>query len=272
LNANDDGAPVAISAPYVDYRSPWSKASFDLLSARPDDSVRWFNGAQSALFPAGTGAQFILTDYINHPQELDAELVDLVVAGSERTVTGFRDWQGIMLEVYRFQDRTALDQFVASCASMPVWASPEGAYQGSETQAQRQALDLPLRLGDRLLFLGYTYDREQASPGESWRMVTCWRVLDANSAPLAIFVHVLDDDNTVRASRDELGVSTAGWQAGDTLIHVHQLSIPADLSGARRVELGVYSPVTLERLSLYTGRGDELAPHNRVLLNPLAVQ
>ncbi|MBN1581437.1 MAG: glycosyltransferase family 39 protein [Anaerolineae bacterium] len=272
LDANDDGLPVAISAPFVDYWSPWSKVSFDLLRKHPDHAVRWFNGTQSVLFPAGAQVRFILTDYMDPVSELDAELYNLVVAGSERIVTGFRDWQGTVLEVYRFQDRTGLQQLLTSCASMPVWASAEDAYQGSVSQAQRQALALPLRFSDRLLFLGYTVDRERVASGEPWRLVTCWRVLDANSDPLAIFVHVLDDGNAVRASRDELGVSTAGWQPGDTLIHVHHLSIPADLDGAQRVELGVYSPVTLERLPLYTGSDDQSAPHSRVLLNPLDVQ
>jgi hypothetical protein len=276
LNAHDDGVPVAISAPYVSYWTPWSKVSFDLLSRRPSGAVRWFNGAQSLLFPVGEQARFILTDHSGRDHtgpapELDSMLAGLVTAGNEPVAVDPRESQGLPLDVYLVEDRTALDQLVAGCGSMPVWASPEQAYQGSASLAQRQPLALPLQFGDRLRFLGYWADRDQVAPGEQWRVVTCWRVSDANSDPLALFVHVLDDANSVRASRDELEVSTAGWQQGDVLIHIHQLAIPGDLSGTQRVELGVYSPVTMVRLPLYTGSGDP-APYNRVLLDSLIVQ
>jgi hypothetical protein len=271
LSQGDDVSPVSISAPFVDYWSPWSKEGFDILVKR-DVPVRWFDGTRSMLFPAGSQARFILPDYVDPARELDADLVALLTASSEQIENDYRGPSGSTLDVYRLQDRRELDQFLASCASRPVWASPEGPYVETVSDAQRQALTLPLRFGDRLLFLGYRYDREQVAPGEVWRMMTCWRVSGSSGEPLAIFVHVLDDANQVRASRDELGVSTTSWQQGDTLVHVHLLSIPPHLAGVQRVELGVYSPVTLERLPILVAHRDEAVPHDRVLLHPLEIK
>jgi hypothetical protein len=81
----------------------------------------------------------------------------------------------------------------------------------------------------------------------------------------------------VRASWDGFHVSPANLQEGDLLIHLHMLSLPADLApGAWRVEVGVYSPLTLERLPLHTGAGEaalsERAPYDRALLRALTVE
>jgi len=77
----------------------------------------------------------------------------------------------------------------------------------------------------------------------------------------------------VRAGWDGLYVATTHWQRDDIVVHVHQLQVPSDLApGLHRVELGVYSPRTLERLPLYLGRDAATAPHARALLAPLRIE
>ena len=152
----------------------------------------------------------------------------------------------------------------------------EGPYVAGESEEQRQILDVPLDFGHRLSLLGYTFDRTQVAAGESWRIKTTWRVSMTPSPggidPLAIFVHVLDENNTVTAGWDGLYVPPEGWREGDVFIHIHTLTLPPGIpAGPQRTELGVYSPVTLERLAPFTGVGDETAPHHRVLLRPLNV-
>jgi hypothetical protein len=90
---------------------------------------------------------------------------------------------------------------------------------------------------------------------------------------LAIFVHLLDETSVVRAGWDGLSASVDSWQVDDVLIQEHTLALATDMPvGTLRVELGVYSPVTLRRLTPFTGQGDETAPDNRVLLVPLRVR
>jgi hypothetical protein len=74
----------------------------------------------------------------------------------------------------------------------------------------------------------------------------------------------------VRAGWDGLYVSTEGWQPEDVFVHLHTMPLSADLDiSTARVELGVYSPVTLERLPLFIDCGSETAPYNRALLQPI---
>jgi hypothetical protein len=329
---------ACVSAPYVDHWQPWSEMSFDLLFqpgmdrqhlAGPDVRVCWFDGTDSILFPAAEQVHFFFPAFeantfaekaqnefrdpsqpetSNTLSDLDSDLRALLMEGSVPVVLGYRDFTGSTFDLYRWQDRAPLDRFLASCSSAPGWASPEGPYVAGESEKGRQTLAFPLDFGHRLALLGYTYDRVQASPGEAWRMLTCWRVLEdaepvqpgqvrrarsTDERPLAIFVHVLDASNRVRASQDSLHVSSRSWQKGDVFIHVHTMSLPPDMPrGLQRVELGVYSPITLARLPLFarelrSGQDTErtcpprtcsppdlveTVPQNRVLLQPLNVQ
>jgi 4-amino-4-deoxy-L-arabinose transferase-like glycosyltransferase len=282
----DTGLPnVAISAPYVDYWNPWSKRNFDLYLGEQalggaGANVRWFNGASSILFPAGTNqheeALFFLPDHIRLPSELDPELHALLISGSRPVELAYTDPDGTRFDLYRWEDGQALERHLQSLSSAPVWTSPEGPYVPGESETQRRESSLPLDFGHRLSLLGYATNRTGDTPlsaGETWRVTTYWRVQDADSAPLAIFVHVLDDDNSLVTGWDGLHVSTESWQRGDVFAQVHTLVLPDHApSGVQRVELGVYSPFTLERLPVYSGQAGETAPHGRVLLDPLNIQ
>jgi 4-amino-4-deoxy-L-arabinose transferase-like glycosyltransferase len=281
LQADAETTPACVSAPYVDYWHPWSEMSFDLLFRRNDVRVCWFNGSDSILFPAADQVRFFLPDHIRNPSDLDADLRSLLMEGSVPVELGYRDAGGSTFDLYRWQDRTPLDRFLASCASAPAWISPEGPYVAGESEKQRRAVALPLDFGHRLALLGYVYDQTQVAPGQTWRMMSCWRVLDrGNGDPLAIFVHVLDESNQVRASQDGLHVSTTSWREGDVFIQIHTMALASDLpAGTQRVELGLYSPATLDRLPLFTGQSAEIAgqsaeiaPQSRALLQPLNVE
>jgi hypothetical protein len=186
------------------------------------------------------------------------------------------DVSGATFDLYLWQNREPLEQRLQSVVSAPVWTSPEGPYVAGQSEQARRRFNLPLDFGRRLLLAGYTYNHElpfagQAmSAGETLRISTYWQVLDSSSAPLAVFVHVLDDANSILASWDGLHVSTENWESGDVFIQMHDLHIPGDVSpGVYRIEVGVYSPVTLERLSIYSGPGDETAPQDRLVLFPI---
>jgi hypothetical protein len=280
LERQDSPLDVVVSAPYVDYWHPWSKRNFQLYAERQqraeEKRVRWFNGTDSILFPASkdsqTGALFVLPDHIRLPSELDADLHSLLLAGSRPIETLLQDSNGSVLDLYLWTDRRALDERLESVAAAKVWASPEGPYIPGQSEQQRQELDLPLEFGSRLALLGYHYDADRVSRGADWRLVTYWQVLDAHSAPLALFVHALDEKNAVTLGWDGLHVSTESWEPGDIVIQVHTLHVPMEaLPGSQRVELGVYSPISLERLPPLPEGADTPAPHARVLLAPLDI-
>ena len=266
-----DSVPVCVSAPYVDYWNPWSKMSFALYTRRSDTRVCWFNGDSAILFPSEGESLFFVPDHLLLHSELDADLSPLLMAGSWPVEIGYQDWNGSTFDLYRWQDRGALEQLLRQVSSALLWASSEGPYVAGESERQRQALSAPLDMGHCLAFLGYDYDRTRVGRGEAVRVTTFWRVLDARDDALAVFVHVLDDSNAVQAGWDGLYVSPESWERGDVFLQVHSLTLPADMpSGAQRVELGVYSPVTLERLKIFAGGGT--VPHDRVLIEPLNVR
>jgi hypothetical protein len=276
--------PVCVSAPYIDHWNPWSVMNFDLYVRDDGARVCWFNGSASTfysgasvLFPGEGEALFILPDHILLPSALEPELDELLMAGAEPVQIGYRSENGSTLDLYRWRDPGPLRERLASVSSAKLWASPEGPYVAGNSEKERQALSSPLDFGRRLSLLGYTYEGAEVGTSESWRMTTYWRVLRTSAPganqPLAIFVHLLDDASAVVAGWDGLYLPTASLREGDVFAHVHVLSVPHDLPlGVQRVELGVYSPISQERLQLFVGDGEETAPHNRVLLSPLRVR
>ncbi len=271
LDAHPDLPVAAVSAPYVDYWNPWSKKNFDLQPRRGTARVAWFNGTSSLLIPPGE-AWFFLPDHINLPSALPADLDALLRAGSMLVEKDYpADRIGSTFDLYHWNDRAPLEAWLETLASAPVWAGPETVYVEGESERSRVPLS-GVEFGGRLDFLGYECAQISATPGDVWQITTAWRVIDAAGGPLAIFVHLLDDQNQVRAGWDGLHSAVESWAAGDVLIHKHSLAIPADAPlGVLRVQLGVYAPDTLQRLAV-SSTGGPPAPYERLLLTPLRVE
>ena len=266
-------ATACVSAPYVDFWNPWSKMTFDLYFQHRDVRICWFNGAKSLILPGDRDAFVFLPDHLAPSSVLDADLGSLLKAGSVPVQTGYQDQGGSSFDLLRVQDLAPFERRLDAVAAARVWASAEGPYVPGTSEQQRQELVLPLRFGDRLSLLGYAHDQVTASAGETWQMTTYWRVLTGSNDALSIFVHVLDRENNVVAGWDGLDASPESWREGDLFIQVHTLALPSDVpTGVQRVEIGVYSPVTLLRHPLFVGVGEHTAPYNRAIAESLTVQ
>jgi 4-amino-4-deoxy-L-arabinose transferase-like glycosyltransferase len=284
LEQHPEATPAYVSAPYVDYWNPWSKMNFDLYAGAAGAAVRWFDGQQSLVLPGGHKGYVYVTEQALPSSGLAPAFAALLERGAVPVRDGSLSAADGTLRAYRWRDNRAVDALLAEAAQAPAWASAETAYVAGTSEAQRVPLAMPLDYG-RLALLGYSYG-DEARAGEAWQVTTYWRVLQADAAPLAVFVHVLDDANAVRASWDGFHVAPAGLREGDLVIHVHAIALPDDLpAGEWRVELGVYSPVTLERLPLTIDSGEmppvgasdqraffERAPYDRALLRDLVVK
>jgi hypothetical protein len=170
-----------------------------------------------------------------------------------------------------------LDGRLQAVASADAWTSAEGPYVAGQSEQSRIVQPLPVDFGDRLSFLGYQYDRNTVASGKEWRVTTYWQVLvsppDTIGDPLAIFVHALDDTNAILSGWDGLHAAVTSWRPGDVYVQIHTLRLPTDApSDSYRIELGVYSPVSLERLPINTGQNGTNAPHSRLLLAPLKIR
>jgi len=262
---------ACVSAPYVDYWNPWSKMAFDLNFAREDVHVCWFNGTKSLILPCESAWVF-LPDHLDS-SALDGELAALLSAAANPVQTVHKDDIGSTFDLYELEDLTPVHRRLDAASVSPAWASAEGAYVEGETEELRESLTLPLRFGNRLSLLGYIYDQSAVPAGERWRVTTYWRVLGGSDDPLSIFVHVLDQENHVAAGWDGLDASPSSWRKDDLLVQVHTLDLPAEMHpGLYRVEVGLYSPVTLERQNLFTGVGAGRAPYDRAIVAPIRVE
>ncbi len=102
----------------------------------------------------------------------------------------------------------------------------------------------------------------RAQPGDTVELLTTWRVTDpASIGPLhpptfkpdtVFFTHLLDHAGNIITQRDALDAPSWSWHAGDTILQVHKLDLPAVLqTGEYRPFVGIYDRQTGERLPLY---------------------
>src|SRR5581483_4534543 len=89
-----------------------------------------------------------------------------------------------------------------------------------------------------------------------------WRKLAPLAPDLHVFVHLLDGQGRVVAQHDGVPAGgkrpTSSWTDAEYVADRHILDLPADASGSRQLEVGLYDPVTGRRL------GD------RLLLGPVS--
>ena len=109
---------------------------------------------------------------------------------------------------------------------------------------------------------------DSARPGTTAELLTAWRVLDPTRAgPAApptfatdavLFSHVLDGAGGLLTQRDALDAPSWAWQAGDLLVQIHVLAVPAAAApGDYAAVVGFYDRATGVRLP--TAGGDTAA-------------
>jgi hypothetical protein len=111
--------------------------------------------------------------------------------------------------------------------------------------AQRLMPTTPLsaQFGDTAELLGY--DVQQTD--RDLRLITYWRAGDQIVTPLQMFAHVLGADGSIVAQQDQLDVPAYGWRRGDVIAQLQHIDLPPDV-GAPEIAIGLYNPVTSERL------------------------
>jgi hypothetical protein len=135
------------------------------------------------------------------------------------------------------------------------------------------ALGVPLRnadTGDEIILLGYSLLGSRLAAGEIAQITLFWRADRVPSQGYKVFLHLLDSGNQIVGQRDtEPGGGlrpTTLWGPGETVVDNYGVPVhPATPPGSVRLEVGIYDPVTGQRL--ITAEGE-----NQVWLDPLEVQ
>jgi hypothetical protein len=108
------------------------------------------------------------------------------------------------------------------------------------TKTTADGRPLPIRFGEHVELLGYELSGDAARPGQTVSLVTAWRLL----RPLpgaSLFAHV-DGPTSLLAQADALGAPGELWRAGDVLLQLHEITLPADTpAGTYPLTVGAYT-------------------------------
>jgi len=227
--------------------------------------LKWFDHRTGFLMPAeGQEVSYVVPGVFPFSSDLrqrfqqDSELLHVSEDGS--------------YAVHRLANRDALAEKLASVQqSSAIYWSPAVEFATGGSQEWRHSFVPPVNFNHQVAFLGYEYIPAEPSiaPNSTIELLTYWQVLQAADPPLAIFVHLLDAHSVVVGTYDGLSVPPANWEPGDVFIQWHSLSVePTTPAGEYQVEMGFYSPATMQRLPIFQ-EGEAVA--DRLLLSPIQV-
>lgn len=119
--------------------------------------------------------------------------------------------------------------------------------------------EIEMVAGDALGLLAVNSPPGPLHPGETFEVLTIWRILSIPNEEVVLFTHALDEQNQVSAQQDFLGAPTSSWRVDDLLFQIHTLTLPADLPiGDLRLEIGAYTLPDIERLPLTSQDGSPM--------------
>ena len=122
-------------------------------------------------------------------------------------------------------------------------------YPDGHTVYLRRSTDLIY--GDVIRLLGYRW----WTTGADLHLTLLWEALEKPTADYKVFVHLLNADGDLIRQYDAMPCDwkcpTGQWQAGERITDQATLSLWGLPAGEYRLAVGIYHPVTLERLPVY---------------------
>jgi 4-amino-4-deoxy-L-arabinose transferase-like glycosyltransferase len=112
--------------------------------------------------------------------------------------------------------------------------------------------------GDVARLIGTDLVSAETRPGGTLDLTLHWQALGSTERPYTVFLHLLDEAGNVKGYGDSepggRAYPTTGWIAGEYLTDPHTVTVASDASpGTYRLAVGVYDPVTGERLKMPDG-------------------
>ncbi len=127
----------------------------------------------------------------------------------------------------------------------------------------RHPLDLTLQGGHKLV--GYDLVA-RTEPGAPVNLILYWRPDGPTGSHYSVFVHLIDHDGDILAQDDGEPASgehpTTSWVAGEIITDAHAFPFPAaDAEGPFGLEVGLYDPLTGQRVPFVNADGKIIADH-----------
>jgi hypothetical protein len=128
--------------------------------------------------------------------------------------------------------------------------------------------------GDVVALAGYDLS-EEVKAGSTFEIILYWRRIGDTSGQYSVFSHLVDSEWVMWAQNDGVpqvdGSPFASWGNGEMVEDHRAVAVPTDTpAGEYRMEIGVYSPLTMERLTIGNAGEDELK--DRVLTQVIRVE
>jgi hypothetical protein len=150
-------------------------------------------------------------------------------------------------------------------ASTPGWQTikprlPDGA-----------PADWPVRFNEQIDLIGFKVDPAQTALGAELNLTTYWRVSSPIDpcTPLAMFVHVANDQAGIVGQYDGWNTALRGLAVGDVIVQHVRVPIKADApAGPYALQAGLYSPDSMRRWTARTPAGQET---DRIILSPVEI-
>ena len=221
-----------------------------------DVAVRWM-GHDSLIFAPESQTVWLASSVEQKTIEFTSRLLKATAPVVER----FTSTQGTKFTLRRLQPVADLEAEIRQLSLL------SAAWHPSPPSSQ---VRFPVNFGDVVEFLGYERAAPSPVPGEMARWTIYWRVLASSSAPLKLFVHLLDGEGKVSAQQDVFTVPGGTWRSGDILIHSLAFQLPEDTEeGTYPVEIGWYEAEAGQRLVVYEG---EKVTGDHLFLEPLEIE
>jgi hypothetical protein len=116
-------------------------------------------------------------------------------------------------------------------------------------------LEIRASFGDFAELAGVTVEATESGP----IMVSLvWKALAETPTSYRVFVHMVDEEGSLLVQSDAEPANwtrpTTGWLSGEYIVDTHQLSPPTgEFDGPFALRIGLYDPVTHQRLTTSTG-------------------
>jgi hypothetical protein len=105
---------------------------------------------------------------------------------------------------------------------------------------------LNAQLDGRINLEGYRLERG----ANQWAVTLYWRAQHPPVGDYIVFVHAERDDKLIAQRDDKPPIPTWAWQPGELIITTYSLDLPSNAPEPKRLNVGMYSYPSLERLAV----------------------
>jgi hypothetical protein len=125
--------------------------------------------------------------------------------------------------------------------------------------------ELGVRFGDVAELLGYDLAQTEVTSNQPVTLTLYWRALEgASVANYTVFTHILAADGHLVGQHDGPPAQgkrpTPGWIVEEVLVDRHPMVFREEYVGPARIEVGLYDPVTLDRVPTADGADHLILP------------